>query len=77
MRPSFWIKRFAIAFAIAFVVLAAVQALKGKPLDVALTFALAWGLVSAGVFTLAGYLRYRRNPACMLPRERTAKGRVD
>jgi hypothetical protein len=66
-----------MAFAIAFVVLAAVQALKGKPLDVALQFALAWGVVSAGIFALAGYLRYRRNPACMLPQERAEKGRVD
>lgn len=66
-----------MAFAIAFVVLAAVQALKGKPLDVALQFALAWGLISAGIFALAGYLRYRRNPACMLPQERVEKGRVD
>jgi hypothetical protein len=66
-----------MAFAIAFVVLAAVQALKGKPLDVALPFALAWGVVSAGIFALAGYLRYRRNPACMLPQERVEKGRVD
>ena len=66
-----------MAFAIAFVVLGAGQALRGRPLDVALQFARAWGLISAGIFALAGYLRYRRNPACMLPQERVEKGRVD
>jgi hypothetical protein len=28
------------------------------------------GLISAALFTLAGYIRYRRNPACMLPRDK-------
>jgi NADH:ubiquinone oxidoreductase subunit 4 (subunit M) len=66
---TFWCKRFALAFVVAFVVLAFVRVFKGNPVEAAVMFALAWGAISASVFTLAGYIRYRRNPACMLPRD--------
>ena len=67
MGPGFWIKRLVIAFAVAAALLFIVQFLKGIIFEQAIAYALGWGAVSAGVFTLVGYLRFKRNPACMLP----------
>jgi len=43
---------------------------KGSPLPGAARFGFLWGAISAVLFTLIGYVRYRRNPACMLPPQR-------
>jgi O-antigen/teichoic acid export membrane protein len=75
MGPAFWCKRFALAFIVAFVILAITRVAKGDALDPAIMFASAWGAVSAAIFTLAGYMRFRRNPSCMLPRGETHDGR--
>lgn len=65
-----WSKRFVFALVIAGILLFAVQRLKGHAAIDAAVFAALWSTVSAGIFTGAGYARYRRNPACMLPRSR-------
>lgn len=70
MGSMFWLKRFVIAFVGAGVLLFAVELVKGSATEQALRFGLLWGLVFAALFTLIGYVRYRRNPACMLPRDR-------
>lgn len=67
MKPGFWIKRLLVVFVVVSAVLFPVELLKGHESDAALRFALFWGAMTAGVFTLVGYLRFRRNPACMLP----------
>lgn len=67
---GFWLKRFALAFLGAGALLLAVEMLKGHAADQAVPFALGWGAMFATVFTLVGYARFRRNPACMLPRDR-------
>jgi phosphatidylglycerophosphate synthase len=70
MNSSFWLKRLVFAFLVAGVMLFLVQMAKGyQPLP-AVQFALIWGGVTAAVFTLVGYIRYKRNPACMLPPEK-------
>lgn len=70
MGAKFWVKRFALALVVAGVLLLVVELVKGhEPVDAA-KFAAFWGVLTAAVFTLTGYLRYRRNPACMLPRSR-------
>jgi hypothetical protein len=56
--------------AVAGVVPFAVQCLKGHAMADAARFAAVRGAISAAVFTLAGCVRYRRSPACMLPRPR-------
>ena len=66
-KQRFWIKRFVVAFIIASNALGLVQYLKGSTILLAIQYGLIWGGVSAGLFTLIGYVRYRRNPACMLP----------
>ncbi len=70
MGTVFWIKRFVVALLIAGAALFAVQLAKGHDVRDAALFAAVWGIASSGLFTLIGFLRYRRNPACMLPRSR-------
>lgn len=70
MGWMFWSKRFLLAFVAAGLVLFAVELLKGHELPQAVRFAVLWGVVFAALFTLIGYVRYRRNPACMLPADK-------
>lgn len=66
MSTSHWIKRFTVAFLVGVAVLFAAELLKGRAVIQAAEHAAVWGLVVAGIFTGVGYLRYRRNPACMV-----------
>lgn len=67
MGAAFWVKRFLLVLAVSFVVLFGVELAKGHPQMAALQFAGSWALATATVFSLASYVRYRRNPACWLP----------
>ncbi len=67
MGWKYWLKRFLLAFIGAALVLLAIELLKGHEPQRAALFAAAWGTAFAVIFTLIGYVRYRRNPACMLP----------
>lgn len=68
MGWKFWARRFALALLVAGVLLFVVELVKGhEPID-AVKFAAFWGVLAAAVFTLTGYIKYRRNPACMIPR---------
>lgn len=70
MGTGFWIKRFVVALSVAVVVLLAVRLAEGQLLADAARFAILWGISSGALFTLIGYIRFRRNPACMIPRSR-------
>lgn len=70
MTWRYWSKRFVLALVIAAEVLFVVQWVKGHPASDAAGFAALWSVVFAALFTGIGYLRYRRNPACMVPRAR-------
>lgn len=66
----YWLKRFLLALVIAGALLFVVQRLKSHAASDAAGFATLWSAVFAGIFTGIGYVRYRRSPACMLPRSR-------
>lgn len=68
MGTRFWLKRFFFALLIASALLFVVELAKGHESADAARFAALWGVLSAALFTLVGYIRYKRNPACMLPR---------
>lgn len=70
MGTAFWVRRFLLALLVASSLLTVVHYAKGNPLPGAARFGVLWGAISAMLFTLIGYVRYRRNPACMLPRHR-------
>ncbi|MFC7300383.1 hypothetical protein [Cognatiluteimonas weifangensis] len=72
MGAAFWIKRFLVALAVAFAVLMVAEFAKGHSPMAALEYAGLWGLATGAIFTLASYIRYRRNPACWLPDNRKA-----
>lgn len=68
MGTRYWLKRFVLALSGSGALLFLVELAKGhEPLE-ALRFAALWGATFAGVFTLVGDLRFRRNPACLLRR---------
>src|SRR3546814_15721161 len=66
MKPGFWIRRLLVVFLVGSIVLFLVELLKGHESGAALQFAMFWGAMTAGVFKLVGYIRFRRNPACTL-----------
>ncbi len=68
MGRKFWLKRFVVALLVAGALLFAVELAKGHDPGDAAVLAALWGALSAALFTLIGYLRYRRDPACMVPR---------
>lgn len=70
MTAGFWIKRFLVALVVAWAVLFVAHLLRGHAAPGAVAFAALWGTLAAALFTLLGYLKYRRHPACMLPRQR-------
>jgi hypothetical protein len=63
MIAIFWIKRFFLVLLGACVLLFIVELVKGHSLADSVGFAMLWGDISASVFTLVGYVRYKRNPA--------------
>ncbi|MBB6093197.1 xanthine/uracil permease [Povalibacter uvarum] len=67
MGIGFWLKRLVLSFVVAFAILVAAQLLKGASSNAAISHGLLWGVLTAAVFTGSGYIRYRRNPACMVP----------
>ena len=57
MTTSFYVRRFLVAFAIAAIVIAVVQLLKGHTAALAFREGLLWGVISSGVYT--GVLAYK------------------
>lgn len=70
MDKGFWARRLVLAFVIVGLVLFAVHAVRGYALQDSAAFGCLWGAIAATIFTGIGYIRYRRNPACMLPRRK-------
>ena len=66
MGTAFWIRRFALAFTIAFVVIAGAQLLRGREVRSSLEHGLLWALVSAGVFVGARLYQSSRGKHCAL-----------
>ncbi len=66
MSVKFWIKRFLVVLSGAFVLISAVQFLKGHDLNDALTEGVIWGLVTSTVFTVARYFQARRGQHCAI-----------
>lgn len=69
MGKGFWIKRYAVVFAVAFIVIAAAQAMKGHTLAYAVTQGLIWAALSAAVFVATAIHRWRRGQHCALCRD--------
>ncbi len=66
MGTSFWIKRFFTVLIGAFVIICAVQLLKGRDLSYSATQAAVWALVASSVFTVARFVQSRRGQHCAI-----------
>jgi hypothetical protein len=66
MPTSFWIKRFFTVFRSAFVIIGAVQLLKGRSLEYSVTEAAIWAGIAAAIFIVARYFQARKNIPCAL-----------
>ena len=69
MGTGFWVRRFLLVFATAFVVIAASHLLRGRGTGHALTEAAPWGFLSAAVFVAASIHRARNGRHCALCRD--------
>jgi Na+/melibiose symporter-like transporter len=67
MGAKFWLQRFASALLIASAALFVAELIKGHAPTQAAQFALLWGAITAVLFTLISYRRFKRNPTCWLP----------
>jgi uncharacterized membrane protein len=64
MNKQLWARRFAIIFALAFVVIALAQILRGRTVEYALLHALGWSTISATIFVAAQAHRERKQERC-------------
>lgn len=62
----FWIGRFFLVVAVAFVCLLAASLLRGRPLEKALTESLTWAMIASAIFTGSRYTRAKKGIACAL-----------
>lgn len=66
MGTTFWIRRFFLVFAAAFVVIAGAALMKGHALEDAVMQGLLWGAASAALFTGSRIWQSRRGIHCAI-----------
>lgn len=66
MGITFWIKRFLVVAACAFVVIGSAQVFRGRELDDAALHGAMWAVISAAVFTVARFVQSRRGQHCAI-----------
>lgn len=66
MGAAFWVRRFFVVFAGAFVIIAGVQALKGHALAYSAAQGLLWAATTATIFTIVRFYQARRGMHCAI-----------
>lgn len=69
MGTAFWIKRFLLVLAGAFVIISVAQALRGHDWMYSATQGAIWGALGATVFTVARYRQAKKGQHCALCRD--------
>ena len=69
MGTAFWIRRFLLVFAGAFVLIAASHLVRGRGVEHALVESALWAALSAAVFTGARIVQSRRGQHCAVCRD--------
>lgn len=64
MNILLWARRFAIVFAVAFVVISGAQLLRGRAAGFAVLHGLVWSAISTAVFIAAQAYRERKQQRC-------------
>ncbi len=66
MGTAFWIRRFFLAWIVAFLVIGTAQALKGHTFTFAAAQGLLWATLSALIFTVSRLIRSRQGQHCAI-----------
>ena len=66
MGTVFWIKRFVTVFIGAFLIICAVQLLKGHSLSYSASQGAIWSAISALIFTVGRFVQARRGQHCAI-----------
>jgi hypothetical protein len=69
MGTKFWVRRFLTVFALAFLIIAVAQLLKGHAPAYAGTQAALWSFIATSVFTTSRIYQSRRKQHCALCRD--------
>jgi hypothetical protein len=77
VSTAFWIRRFFTVFVGAFVIIGAVQMLKGHDLPYSMIQAAIWGVTTATVFTIARLYQSRRDQHCAICKDTPEMQTVD
>ena len=77
MGTTFWIKRFFTVFVGAFVIIGAVQMLKGHDSPYSATQGAIWGAIAATVFTVTRFFRSRRGEHCAVCKDTPEMQQID
>jgi ABC-type uncharacterized transport system permease subunit len=66
MSTAFWIRRFLLVLACAFVIITGAQLLRGHPLEDSVLHGLLWSVISAAIFTGVNIYKWRRGQYCAI-----------
>jgi len=69
MGPAFWMKRFLVVLAGAFVMICVAQVLRGRSLGYSAAQGAIWGTIGATIFTVARVRQARKGQHCALCRD--------
>jgi ABC-type uncharacterized transport system permease subunit len=64
MNAGFWMGRFLVALAAAFVIITGAQLLRGHTTEDAVTHGLVWSVITAVIFVGVNYYKWRRGQRC-------------
>ena len=64
MSLFFWVRRYFLALAAAFAIVAGAQALKGHSLCYAVLHGLIWAIITAAIYLAVAIYRFRKGCAC-------------
>ncbi|MCW5966842.1 MAG: hypothetical protein KIT83_22575 [Bryobacterales bacterium] len=68
MELRFWVPRLAAVFAIAFLIIAASQLLKGHSVEDAITHGLLWAAITSTIFNAGRFWNLSRCQRCAVPK---------
>ncbi|PUA29247.1 MAG: hypothetical protein B0W54_01195 [Cellvibrio sp. 79] len=66
MSYKFWLVRFFLVFAAAFIVIAGAQYLKSHSMIFALTQGAIWAPITAAIYLAVLIYKFRKNPVCFI-----------
>lgn len=66
MNTGFWMSRFLVALAVAFVIITGAQLLRGHTTEDAVVHGLVWSVITAVIYVGVNYYKWRRGQRCVI-----------